>query len=153
MKRGICKSIRCYRLKVEDLLCDAPSRSEAWLFFSKHTYTICKSQALLISTVFQWVCKCDPTAWNELHWYSVTIQSVTIFDLQVKNIDFRFSSKSGASGIFCLKTLLLMVKCDVLWQFLAFQIVTAVILLCGKWIFSAQFVRMELSSVARLIYQ
>ena len=44
--------------------------------------------------------KCDSTARNESHWYSVTIQNVTIFDLQVKNIDFRFSSKSGASGIF-----------------------------------------------------
>ena len=42
---------------------------------------------------------CDPTARNESRWYSVTIQNATIFDLQVKNIDFRFSSKVGASGI------------------------------------------------------
>ena len=48
---------------------------------------------------------CDPTAWNESHWYSVTIQNATIFDLQVKNIDFRFSSKSGASGIFLFENI------------------------------------------------
>ena len=41
----------------------------------------------------------------------------------------------------------------VLWQFQAFEIVTAVILLYEKQIFSAQFLRMELSTVARLIYQ
>ena len=43
---------------------------------------------------------CDPTAQNQSHWYSVKIQSATIFDLQVKNIDFQFSSKSGALHIF-----------------------------------------------------
>ena len=42
--------------------------------------------------------KCDPTTQNELHWYSVTIQSAMIFDLQVKNIDFQFSLKSGAKS-------------------------------------------------------
>ena len=41
---------------------------------------------------------CDPTARNELHCYSVMIQNAMIFDLQVKNIDFWFSSKLGASG-------------------------------------------------------
>ena len=49
--------------------------------------------------------KCDPTAQNELHWYSVTMQSATICDLQVKNIDFWFSSKLGASGIFLFKNI------------------------------------------------
>ena len=48
---------------------------------------------------------CVPTAWNESHWYLVTIQSVTIFDLQVKNIDFQFSPKSGASGIFLFENI------------------------------------------------
>ena len=42
---------------------------------------------------------CDPIAKNESHWYSIAIQNATIFNLQVKTIDFRFSSKSGASGI------------------------------------------------------
>ena len=46
-----------------------------------------------------------------------------------------------------------MVKCDVLWQFQAFKLVTAVILLYAKQIFSAQFLRMEFSTVARLSYQ
>ena len=36
---------------------------------------------------------------TNVHGYSVTIQNAMSFDLQVKNIDFRFSSKSGASGI------------------------------------------------------
>ena len=43
---------------------------------------------------------CDPTAQNESHWYSVTIQNATLFDLQVKNIYFEFSSKLGALEIF-----------------------------------------------------
>ena len=98
---------------------------------------------------------CDPTAWNEWQWYSVTVQSVTIFHLQVKNIDFRFSSKSGASGIFLLENMTFSFtgQMYVLWQFQAFETVTAVILLYAKQIFSAQFLRMELSTVARLIYQ
>ena len=65
-------------------------------------------------------CICDPTAKNESHWYSVTILNATILDLQVKNVDLGFSSKSGAQALFCLKTFLLMVKCDVLWQLQAF---------------------------------
>ena len=52
--------------------------------------------------------------------YSVTIQNAMIFDLLVKNVDFRFSSKSGASGTILFETLLLMVVYDVLWQFQAF---------------------------------
>ena len=43
-----------------------------------------------------------------------------------------------------------MVKCDVFWQFQAFQIVTAVILLYAKQILSVQFLRMELYTVARI---
>ena len=42
---------------------------------------------------------CNPTARNESHRYSVTIQNAMILDLQAKQIDFQFSSKSGASGI------------------------------------------------------
>ena len=48
---------------------------------------------------------CDPITQNESHWYLVTIQRVTIFDQQVKNIDFPFSSKSGASGIFLFENI------------------------------------------------
>ena len=33
------------------------------------------------------------------------IQNATIFDLQVKNIDFRFSSKLDASGIFLVENI------------------------------------------------
>ena len=60
--------------------------------------------------------KCDPTTRNEWHWYLVKIQSVTIFDLQVKNIDFSFSSKLGASGIFLFESITLNGQ---MWCFMA----------------------------------
>ena len=90
-------------------------------FFKWSTNAFGVGRILLL--LFHWVGlhNCDPTARNESHWYSVTIQNATIFDLQVKYIDFRFSSKLGTSGIILLKTLLLMVKCDVLWQLQAFK--------------------------------
>ena len=48
---------------------------------------------------------CDPIARNESHWYSVTVQNATIFYLQVRYIDFWFSSKSGASGTFLFENI------------------------------------------------
>ena len=121
-------------------------------FFKWSTNAFGVGRILLL--LFHWVGlhNCDPTARNESHWYSVTIQNATIFDLQVKNIDFRFSTNRVLQAYFCSKTLLLMVRCNVLWQFQAFWIVAAVILLYAKRMFSAQFLRMELSTVARLIY-
>ena len=76
-----------------------------------------------------------------------------IFDLQVKHIDFWFSSKSGASRIILFENITFNGR---MWCFLTgsgILNVTAVILLYAKRIFSAQFLRMELSTVARLIYQ
>ena len=70
-----------------------------------------------------------------------------------KILIFSFHQNWVLHTFFCLKTLLLMVKCDVLRQFQAFSIVAAAILWYAKQIFSAQFLRMELSTVARLIYQ
>ena len=77
-----------------------------------------------------------------------------IFDLQVKNTDFGFSSKSGALGIFLFENITFKLS-DVMFydSFRHFQIVTAVILLYAKQIFSDKFLRLELSMVARLIYQ
>ena len=68
-----------------------------------------------------------------------------------KILIFSFHGNWALPTLFYSKTLLLMVKCDVLWQFQAVWIVTAIILLNAKRIFSAQFLRMELSMVARLI--
>ena len=45
----------------------------------------------------------------------VTIQNATIFDLQVKNIDFQFSSKLGASGIFLFENITF--NCQ-MWRFM-----------------------------------
>ena len=75
------------------------------------------------------------------------------FYLQVKNIDFWFSSKSGASGIFLFENITFN------GQMLCFMTVSGIlncncwILLYAQRIFAAQFLRMELSTVARLIYQ
>ena len=49
-----------------------------------------------------------------------------------KILIFGFHQNRVLQALFCSKTLLLMVKCDVLGQFQAFKIVTAVILLYAK---------------------
>ena len=73
-----------------------------------HTFSMNITITSLMFDVASWsftMYKCDPTTQNESHWYSVTIQNATIFDLQVENIDFRFSSKSGASDIFLFENI------------------------------------------------
>ena len=76
-----------------------------------------------------------------------------IFDLQVKNIDFQFSSKSGASGMFLYEIITLNGQ---MWYFMT----VSGILNCNccntvvcKTNFLSQISQMELSMVARLIYQ
>ena len=112
----------------------------------------------MVSMICKWMwCKywyiCDPTARNESHWYSVTIRKVTIFDLQVKNIDFWFSSKSGASGIILFENITFNDQMG------CFMTVSGILNCnCCKTVvcetnFLNQFLRMELSTVARLIYQ
>ena len=60
-------------------------------------------------TLFRLSAKCDPTTMTlppEMSRIDTRSQySVMIFDLQVKNIDFRFLSKSGASGIFLFENI------------------------------------------------
>ena len=90
-----------------------------------HTAYLFKHNAnlLLVAVAMD---KCDPTTQNESHWSSITIQNVTIFDLQVKNIDFRFSSKSGASGNILFENITLNGQ---MWCFMTVSgILTAVIL-------------------------
>ena len=80
----------------------SPLHSDFTSLFTLHLHCVLKQTSVPKNVQFF---KCDPTIQNELHWYLVTIQSATIFDLQVKNIDFRFSSKSGASGIFLFENI------------------------------------------------
>ena len=70
-----------------------------------------------------------------------------------KILIFGFHQNCVLQAFFCSKTLLLMVKYDILCQIQAFWIVTALILLYAKQIFSAQFHRVGLSTIARLNYQ
>ena len=77
----------------------SPGISRKWLITSHKFVTVISNIVLVIRPI------CDPTALNELRWYSVTIRSAMIFDLQVKNFYFQFSSKSGASGIFLFKNI------------------------------------------------
>ena len=96
----------------------SPGISRKWLITSHKFVTVISNIVLVIRPI------CDPTALNELRWYSVTMQNVTIFDLQVKNkikYWFLIFIKIGCFRHYSVpKHYFLMVKCAVLWQFQAF---------------------------------
>ena len=108
---------------------------------------------LMVACYFRTSTICDPTTWNKLHWYLRIIQNTAIFDLQVKNIDFWCSSKSGASGIILFENITLN------GQMWCFMTVSGILNCkrCNTVVCETNFLspvsQRELSTVARLIYQ